>query len=343
MAKAKKEKIKKDLKSIDAVLAAIKKEHGKTSVFLLGDKPKIDVDTISTGSMLVDAALGIGGLPRGRIVEVLGAPEGGKTTLSLHCIAEAQKNGGIAAFIDAEHALDINLARKMEVDTDNLIVNQPDSGEQALDILEMLIRSGKVDIAVVDSVSALVPQVELDGSMGDAQMGLQARLMGKALRKITAATSESNTLVIFINQIRMNIGQSWGNPEVSSGGKALKFFASVRLDIRRIGPVLHKKETIGNKVRVKVLKNKLAPPYKAIETELIFGRGFRKEGEILDLGVELGVIERKGPWYNRGKEHLERGRENVIKLLKEKPDMLDMLRTDIKIAQLSPDEDDDEN
>lgn len=342
--KASKKVAKKSNLSAEDIVSALHEKHGKTSARVFSDDSTENIATISTGSIYLDDALGIGGMPRGRIVEIFGPEMSGKTTLALHIIAQAQRNGGIAAFIDAEHALDPGLARKLGVQKDKLIVSQPDSGEEALDILETSIRTGAIDVAVVDSVSALVPQAEIDGEMGDQQMGLQARLMGKAMRKINGATSKTNTLVIFINQIRKKIGVVFGNPETTSGGNALKFYASVRIDIRAIGKLKGKpkkdekkkgkaERIIGNRVRVKVVKNKLAPPFKSIETDLIFGHGFNREGEILDLGYDLEVTEMRGAnIYYKG-EKLAVGRPAACKFLRKNPDVAESILADIKMAQ----------
>jgi recombination protein RecA len=300
-----------------------------------------NVNVISTGSMLVDDALGIGGLPRGRIVEVYGPEGGGKTTLGLHCIAEAQRAGGDALFVDAEHALDMEFAKRIGVMPSKLIINQPDSAEQALDILEMSVDSGKFAIAVVDSVSALVPQAELDGEMGDAHMGLQARLMGQAMRKINGICSKTNTLVIFINQIRMKIGIMFGNPETTSGGNALKFFSSIRLDIRRIGSIKYKEQVVGNKVKVKIVKNKMAPPFRIIETELIFGRGFNKEGELLEMARELDVVELTGSKYNYRDKQFAKSKIKACEVLCKHRELYDAIAADVakeSIAQKEAEE-----
>jgi len=322
------------VKTVDEALAAIQKVHGKTSVQRLSDKPIVtDVDVISTGSIWVDDALGINGLPRGRIVEVFGPEGGGKTTLALHIISEAQKNGGMALFIDAEHALDVNLAKKVGVDPALFVVCQPDSGEQALDILEMSASSGQFAVIVIDSVSALSPQAELNGEMGDSHMGLLARLMGQALRKTKGIISQTNTLCIFINQIRMKIGVVFGNPETTSGGNALKFFSSVRLDIRRIGALKHKEKVIGNRVRVKIVKNKLAPPYRQIETDLIFGKGFNRSGEVLAAAHELDVVERKGSRYNYKGTEIANGKFAACEYLDAHPDLLEEILVDVKLER----------
>ena len=308
-------------KALDAALAQIDRAFGKGSAMKLGSREKIEIEAISTGSLGLDLALGIGGLPRGRIVEVYGPESSGKTTLALHAIAEAQKNGGTAAFIDAEHALDPSYAKKLGVDIDELIVSQPDTGEQALEILDTLVRSNALDVIVVDSVAALVPRAEIEGEMGDSHVGLQARLMSQALRKITGSISRSRTLVIFINQIRMKIGVMYGNPETTTGGNALKFYASVRLDVRRTGAVKDRDEVIGNATRVKVVKNKVAPPFKQVEFDIMYGEGVSKLGEIVDLGVKAGVVEKSGAWFSYDSVRLGQGRENVKLFLRDNPDV----------------------
>jgi recombination protein RecA len=288
----------------------------------LGKNDKsMDVETVSTGSLGLDIALGIGGLPRGRVVEIYGPESSGKTTLALHCLAEAQKKGGICAFIDAEHALDPIYARKLGVNVDDLLISQPDAGEQALEIADTLVRSGAVDVLVIDSVAALVPRAELEGEMGDSQPGLQARLMSQALRKLTASINRSNTMVIFINQIRMKIGVMYGSPETTTGGHALKFYASVRLDIRRIGAIKERDEVVGNQTRVKVVKNKLAPPFKQVEFDIMYGEGVSKNGELIDLGVKAGVVEKSGAWFSYDSQRIGQGRENAKLFLKENPDI----------------------
>jgi len=290
----------------------------------------MDVETVSTGSLGLDIALGIGGLPKGRIVEIYGPESSGKTTLALHCVAEAQKKGGICAFIDAEHALDPIYARKLGVNIDELLISQPDTGEQALEICDTLVRSGAVDVMVVDSVAALVPKAELEGEMGESLPGLQARLMSQALRKLTASINKSNTMVIFINQIRMKIGVMYGSPETTTGGNALKFYASVRLDIRRIGAIKERDEVIGNTTRVKVVKNKLAPPFKQVEFDIMYGEGVSKMGEILDLGVKAGVVEKSGAWFSYDSQRLGQGRENAKSFLKANPDISTKIETAIR-------------
>ena len=309
-------------KALDAALSQIERSFGKGSIMRLGkNMAAMDVDTVSTGSLGLDIALGIGGLPRGRVVEIYGPESSGKTTLALHCLAEAQKKGGICAFIDAEHALDPIYARKLGVNVDDLLISQPDAGEQALEIADTLVRSGAVDILVIDSVAALVPRAELEGEMGDSMPGLQARLMSQALRKLTASINRSNTMVIFINQIRMKIGVMYGSPETTTGGHALKFYASVRLDIRRIGAIKDRDEVVGNQTRVKVVKNKLAPPFKQVEFDIMYGEGVSKNGELVDLGVKAGVVEKSGAWFSYDSQRIGQGRENAKTFLKNNPDI----------------------
>jgi recombination protein RecA len=309
-------------KALDAALSQIERSFGKGSIMRLGkNNHSMDVDTVSTGSLGLDIALGIGGLPRGRVVEIYGPESSGKTTLALHCLAEAQKKGGICAFIDAEHALDPIYARKLGVNVDELLISQPDTGEQALEIADTLVRSGAVDVLVIDSVAALVPRAELEGEMGDSQPGLQARLMSQALRKLTASINRSNTMVIFINQIRMKIGVMYGSPETTTGGHALKFYASVRLDIRRIGAIKERDEVVGNQTRVKVVKNKLAPPFKQVEFDIMYGEGVSKLGELVDLGVKAGVVEKSGSWFSYDSQRIGQGRENAKSFLKANPDI----------------------
>ena len=309
-------------KALELTRAQIEKQFGKGSIMLLGENKIYDnIEAISTGSLALDIALGIGGLPRGRVTEIYGPEGSGKTTVCLSAIANCQKNGGTAAFVDAEHALDPGYARKLGVDIDNLLVSQPDTGEQALEITEMLVRSGAVDIIVIDSVAALVPRAEIEGEMGDAHVGLQARLMSQALRKLTGTIAKTNTLVMFTNQIRMKIGVMFGNPETTSGGNALKFYSSVRLDIRRIGAITQGEEVLGNQVRVKVVKNKVAPPFKKAEFDILYGEGISKEGDLIDLGVNANVIQKSGAWYSFGEERLGQGRENVRIFLKENVDL----------------------
>jgi recombination protein RecA len=305
-------------KAIDLAVSQIERQFGKGAIMRLGtDAVLPDVPIISTGSLALDIALGIGGIPRGRVVEIFGPEASWKTTLALHIVAEAQKKGGIAGFIDAEHALDVSYARKLGVKTDDLLISQPDTGEQALEITEMLVRSGAIDVVVVDSVAALVPKAELEGEMGDAHMGLQARLMSQALRKLTATISKSNTCVIFINQIRMKIGVFMGNPETTTGGNALKFYSSVRLDIRRIGAIKEGQDVVGNRTRVKVVKNKMAPPFKEVEFDIMYGEGISREGDILDLAVETQIVEKSGAWFSFDGERIGQGRENSKVFLKE--------------------------
>ena len=307
-------------KALSAALSQIERQFGKGSVMKLGKNDRsMDVETISSGSLGLDIALGVGGLPRGRVVEIYGPESSGKTTLALHTVAEAQKKGGICAFIDAEHALDPVYARKLGVNIDELLISQPDTGEQALEICDTLVRSGAVDVLVIDSVAALVPRAELEGEMGDSQPGLQARLMSQALRKLTASINRSNTMVIFINQIRMKIGVMYGSPETTTGGNALKFYASVRLDIRRIGMIKDRDEVVGNQTRVKVVKNKLAPPFKQVEFDIMYGEGVSKMGEILDLGVKAGIVEKSGAWFSYDSVRIGQGRENAKVYLKENP------------------------
>jgi recombination protein RecA len=308
-------------KALEAALAQIDRAFGKGSAMKLGSREKIEIDTTSTGSLGLDIALGVGGLPRGRIVEIYGPESSGKTTLALHAIAEAQKNGGTAAFVDAEHALDPAYAKKLGVDIDELIVSQPDTGEQALEIVDTLVRSNAIDVLVVDSVAALVPRAEIEGEMGDSHVGLQARLMSQALRKLTGSISRSRCTVIFINQVRMKIGVMYGNPETTTGGNALKFYASVRLDIRRTGQIKDRDEIVGNATRVKVVKNKVAPPFKQVEFDIMYGEGVSKVGEILDLGVKAGLIEKSGAWFSYDSVRIGQGRENAKVYLKENPDV----------------------
>jgi recombination protein RecA len=309
-------------RALEAALAQIDRAFGKGSVMKLGDKGKIvEIESISTGSLGLDLALGIGGLPKGRVVEIYGPESSGKTTLALHVVAEVQKEGGTAAFIDAEHALDPSYAHKLGVNLDDLLVSQPDTGEQALEITDTLVRSGAVDVIVIDSVAALTPRAEIEGEMGDSLPGLQARLMSQALRKLTASISKSGTLVIFINQIRMKIGVMYGSPETTTGGNALKFYASVRLDIRRIGSVKLRDEIVGNNVRVKVVKNKVAPPFREVEFDIMYGQGISKLGEIIDLGVKAGVIEKSGSWFSYASQRIGQGRDNAREFLKANPDV----------------------
>jgi recombination protein RecA len=311
-------------KAIELAVSSIEKAFGKGSIMRLGNEEALvkDVQAISTGSISLDIALGVGGLPRGRIIEIYGPESSGKTTLALHAVAEAQKKGGIAAFIDAEHALDVGYARKLGVRTDDLLISQPDTGEQALEITETLVRSGAVDVLVIDSVAALVPRAELEGEMGDAHMGVQARLMSQALRKLTGTISKSSTIVIFINQIRMKIGVMFGNPETTTGGNALKFYATQRLDIRRIGAIKDGEQVIGNRTRVKVVKNKVAPPFKEVEFDIMYGVGISKEGDLLDLAAEENVVEKSGAWFSFDGERIGQGREQAKAFLKEHPETL---------------------
>jgi recombination protein RecA len=318
-------------KALSAALSQIERQFGKGSVMKLGKNDRsMDVETVSSGSLGLDIALGVGGLPKGRVVEIYGPESSGKTTLALHCVAEAQKKGGICAFIDAEHALDPVYARKLGVNIDELLISQPDTGEQALEICDTLVRSGAVDVLVVDSVAALVPRAELEGEMGEALPGLQARLMSQALRKLTASINKSNTMVIFINQIRMKIGVMYGSPETTTGGNALKFYASVRLDIRRIGAIKERDEVVGNSTRVKVVKNKLAPPFKQVEFDIMYGEGVSKMGEILDLGVKAGIVEKSGAWFSYDSQRLGQGRENAKAFLKANPDITAKIETAIR-------------
>src|SRR3974390_1773524 len=318
-------------KALDAALSQIERSFGKGSIMRLGkNMQSMDVDTVSTGSLSLDIALGIGRLPRGRVVEVYGPESSGKTTLALHTIAEAQKKGGICAFVDAEHALDPVYARKLGVNVDDLLISQPDAGEQALEIADTLVRSGAIDVLVVDSVAALVPRAELEGEIGDVPPGSQARLMGQALRKLTASISKARTMVIFTTQIRMKVGVMYGSPETTSGGNALKFYASVRLDIRRIGAIKERDEVIGNQTRVKVVKNKLAPPFKQVEFDIMYGEGVSKRGELIDLGIQAGVVEKSGAWFSYDSQRLGQGRENAKDFLKANPDMTPKIETPIR-------------
>lgn len=323
-------------KALAAALGQIEKQFGKGSIMRMGDSTASrDIEAISTGSLGLDIALGIGGLPKGRVIEIYGPESSGKTTLTLHAIAEAQKKGGVAAFVDAEHALDPSYAEKLGVDVDNLLVSQPDTGEQALEIADMLVRSGGVDIVVIDSVAALTPKAEIEGDMGDSHMGLQARLMSQALRKLTANIKRTNTLVIFINQIRMKIGVMFGSPETTTGGNALKFYASVRLDIRRIGAIKKGDEILGNETRVKVVKNKVAPPFKQVEFDILYGEGISREGEIIDLGVKEGLVEKSGSWYSCNGEKIGQGKDNARQFLKDNPDVSERLQTELRARLLA--------
>ncbi|HEY3637766.1 MAG TPA: recombinase RecA [Rhizomicrobium sp.] len=317
-------------RALEAALSQIDRAFGKGSVMKLGQREVVETDTISTGSLGLDIALGIGGLPRGRVIEIYGPESSGKTTLALHAVAETQKKGGIAAYIDAEHALDPIYAKKLGVDIDEMLISQPDTGEQALEIADTLVRSGSVDIVVIDSVAALTPKAELEGEMGDQLPGLQARLMSQALRKLTGSISKSNCLVIFINQIRMKIGVMFGNPETTSGGNALKFYSSVRLDIRRIGAIKDRDEVIGNQTRVKVVKNKVAPPFKEVEFDIIYGAGISKVGELVDLGVRAGIVEKSGSWFSYDGERIGQGRENAKQYLMQKPDMAARIEAQVR-------------
>ena len=321
-------------KAIDMAVTQIEKLFGKGSIMKLGEKPIEAVPVVSTGSIALDIALGIGGLPRGRVIEIYGPEASGKTTLALQVVAEMQKQGGTASFIDAEHALDVGYAKRIGVNTDDLLISQPDSGEQALDITEILVRSAAVDIVVVDSVAALVPRAEIEGEMGDSHMGLQARLMSQALRKLTATISKSMTTVVFINQIRQKIGIMFGNPETTTGGNALKFYASIRLDIRRIAAIKDGQEVVGNRTRVKIVKNKLAPPFKEVEFDIIFGQGISREGDVVDLGTDMGIIERAGTWYSYGESRIGQGRENAKDFLKKHPDIMKEIESKI-LAQVA--------
>ena len=341
-------------KALSAALSQIERQFGKGSVMKLGKNDKaMDIEAISSGSLGLDIALGIGGLPRGRVVEIYGPESSGKTTLALHTIAEAQKKGGICAFVDAEHALDPIYARKLGVNVDDLLISQPDAGEQALEIADTLVRSGAIDVLVVDSVAALVPRAELEGEMGDVQPGSHARLMSQALRKLNASISRSRTMVIFINQIRMKIGVMYGSPETTSGGNALKFYASVRLDIRRIGAIKERDEVIGNQTRVKVVKNKLAPPFKQVEFDIMYGEGVSKLGELIDLGVKANVVEKSGAWFSYDSQRIGQGRENAKQFLKENPDIAAKIEAAVRqnaglvaeaiMAGESADKDDDDD
>jgi len=318
-------------KALDAALSQIERAFGKGSIMRLGaNEQVVEIETISTGSLGLDIALGVGGLPKGRIIEIYGPESSGKTTMALHTVAEAQKKGGICAFVDAEHALDPVYARKLGVDLENLLISQPDTGEQALEICDTLVRSGAIDVLVIDSVAALTPRAEIEGEMGDSLPGLQARLMSQALRKLTASISRSNTMVVFINQIRMKIGVMFGSPETTTGGNALKFYASVRLDIRRIGAVKDRDEVTGNQTRVKVVKNKLAPPFKQVEFDIMYGEGVSKTGELIDLGVKAGVVEKSGAWFSYNSQRLGQGRENAKQFLKDNPEMANEIELSLR-------------
>lgn len=320
-------------KALDSALAQIERQFGKGSIMKLGvDNPIGDIEAVSTGSLGLDIALGIGGLPKGRVIEIYGPESSGKTTLALHCVAEDQKNGGVCAFVDAEHALDPQYAKKLGVNLNELLISQPDTGEQALEIIDTLVRSGAVSMIVVDSVAALTPKSELEGDMGDASVGVHARLMSKAMRKLTGSISRSKCMVIFINQIRMKIGVMFGSPETTTGGNALKFYASVRLDIRRIGAIKDRDEIVGNATRVKVVKNKVAPPFKQVEFDIMYGEGISKTGELLDLGVKAGVVEKSGSWFSYGDERIGQGRENAKTFLKENTKMATEIEDKIRAA-----------
>ena len=320
------------MKILQSTLEKIEKNYGKGSVMKLGDQASVKVDVISTGSINLDAALGVGGFPKGRIIEIFGPESSGKTTLAIHAIAECQKNGGIAAFIDAEHAFDSFYAKKLGVDIDNLLVSQPDNGEQALEIADNLIRSGAIDIIVVDSVAALTPKAEIDGEMGDSKVGLQARLMSQAMRKLTATISKTNCCCIFINQLREKIGVLFGNPETTTGGNALKFYASVRVDIRRVQAIKDGDQNVGNRVKVKIVKNKVAPPFRTCEFDLMFGEGISKLGEIVDLGVEYNILRKSGSWFSYGDSKLAQGREALKQLLRDNPELCEELEEKIRAA-----------
>lgn len=330
------------LKALDAAIAQIEKQYGKGSVMKLGDNSaNMNVETVPTGSLSLDIALGLGGLPKGRIIEVYGPESSGKTTVALHCVAEVQKRGGIAGFIDAEHALDPVYARNIGVDIDNLYISQPDCGEQALEITETMVRSGAVDIVVVDSVAALVPKAEIDGDMGDSHVGLQARLMSQALRKLTAVISKSNCIVIFINQLREKVGVMFGNPETTTGGRALKFYSSVRLDVRRTESLKQGGEIVGNHVRVKVVKNKIAPPFREAEFDIMFGQGISREGDVLDLAVNAGIVNKSGAWYAYEGDKIGQGRENAKTYIHENPAFFDMLEAKVREFYFTQPEDED--
>ena len=326
------------LKTLESTISQIERNFGKGSVMKLGERGVVQIDTIPSGSLSLDIALGIGGLPKGRIVEIYGPESSGKTTLSLHVVAEAQKSGGTCAFIDAEHALDPIYAKKLGVNTDEMLISQPDNGEQALEIADTLVNSNAIDVLVVDSVAALVPRAEIEGDMGDSHMGLHARLMSQALRKLTGSISRSKALVIFINQIRQKIGVMFGNPETTTGGNALKFYSSIRMDIRRIGPIKDKDEIVGNQTRVKVVKNKLAPPFKIVEFDIMYDEGISKTGEILDLAVKIGIVEKSGAWYSYDGERIGQGRENAKIYLKENPETASEIESKIRSEKDEKDE-----
>lgn len=317
-------------KALEAALTQIERAFGKGSVMKLGARPQVEAEVVSTGSLGLDIALGIGGLPKGRIIEIYGPESSGKTTLALHAVAEAQKAGGTCAYIDAEHALDPTYARKLGVNIDDLLISQPDAGEQALEITDTLVRSGAIDVIIVDSVAALVPRAELEGEMGDNQPGLQARLMSQAMRKLTGSISKSNSLVVFINQIRLKIGVMFGNPETTTGGNALKFYSSIRLDIRRIGAIKDRETVTGNQTRVKVVKNKMAPPFRAVEFDIMYGEGISKTGELLDLGVQAGVVEKSGAWFSYDGQRIGQGRENAKVFLRDNPEVAKSVEAKIR-------------
>jgi len=319
-------------KAVESAITQIERQFGKGSIMKLGSKEVQNIPVIPSGSLALDKALGIGGFPRGRVIEIFGPESSGKTTLALHAVAEAQKQGGIAAFIDAEHALDTVYARKLGVNCDELLISQPDTGEQALEIADMLVRSGAVDIVVIDSVAALVPRAEIEGEMGDAHMGLQARLMSQALRKLTGTIGKTMTSVIFINQIRMKIGVMFGNPETTTGGNALKFYASLRLDIRRMGAIKDGQEQIGNRTKVRVVKNKMAPPFREAEFDITYGEGISRTGDLIDMGVEMGIVEKSGSWYSHDGDRIGQGRENVKKFLTENPEVCDAILKKVRVG-----------
>ncbi len=329
------------IKSLESTITQIERNYGKGSVMRLGEREVVDIDTISSGSLSLDVALGIGGLPKGRIVEIYGPESSGKTTLALHVIAEAQKVSGTCAFIDAEHALDPVYAKKLGVNTDEMLISQPDNGEQALEIADTLVNSNAIDVLVVDSVAALVPRAEIEGDMGDSHMGLHARLMSQALRKLTGSIARSQCLVIFINQIRQKIGVMFGNPETTTGGNALKFYASVRMDIRRIGAIKDRDEVVGNQTRVKIVKNKLAPPFKTVEFDIMYGEGISKTGEILDLASSRGLVEKSGAWYSFNGDRIGQGRENAKNFLKDNPEVAQKIEKEIRSSGKSQEKDDE--
>jgi recombination protein RecA len=317
-------------RALDVALAALDKQFGKGSVMFLGESPKLTVDTISTGSLALDLALGVGGVPRGRITEIHGAESSGKTTLAYHIVAEAQKAGGTAAFIDAEHSVDPEYARNLGVDLDRLLISQPDNGEEALEIMDALVRSGAIDVVVLDSVAALVPKAEIEGDMGDSHMGLQARLMSQAMRKLNGTISKTNTAAVFINQIREKIGVMFGNPETTPGGRALKFYASVMLDVRRVETLKQGSDMVGNRVKVKVTKNKVAPPFRVAEFDIMFGKGISRSGSIIDIGVELGMINKSGSWFTYGDQRIGQGRENAKQFMEQNPEVMDEIESTIR-------------